>query len=144
VAADLGVTHVALPVSDLDASLAFYDAYARMRPVHTRTDPETGTRVAWISDATRPFVVVLIEASTVDACLGGTYCHIGMGVGSRSDIDRLCAQARAEHRKVFGPLDSGPPVGYWAYIVDPDGHNLELSYGQEVALTVATQRTSDD
>jgi hypothetical protein len=27
-------------------------------------------------------------------------------------------------------------VGYWAYIVDPDGHNLEISYGQEVGFTV--------
>ncbi len=37
---------------------------------------------------------------------------------------------------MFGPIDSGPPVGYWGYIVDPDGHNLELSYGQEVGLTI--------
>ena len=37
---------------------------------------------------------------------------------------------------MLGPVDSGPPVGYWAYIVDPDGHNLEISYGQEVGLTV--------
>ena len=37
---------------------------------------------------------------------------------------------------VFGPIDSGPPVGYWGYIVDPDGHNLEISFGQEVGLTV--------
>jgi hypothetical protein len=33
-------------------------------------------------------------------------------------------------------MDSGYPVGYWGLIVDPDGHNLELSYGQEVALAV--------
>jgi catechol 2,3-dioxygenase-like lactoylglutathione lyase family enzyme len=135
-AADHGVTHVALPVRDLDASLDFYARYAQMQPVHRRTDPDTGTRVAWISDLTRPFVLVLIEVDAVDSCLGGTYCHIGFGVEQRDDIDRLCAQARAEERRVFGPLDSGPPVGYWAYIVDPDGHNLELSYGQEVGLAV--------
>jgi hypothetical protein len=41
---------------------------------------------------------------------------------------------------VFGPIDSGPPVGYWGYIVDPDGHNLELSFGQEVGLTVDQAR----
>jgi hypothetical protein len=32
--------------------------------------------------------------------------------------------------------DSGPPVGYFGVIVDPDGHNLELAFGQEVAFTV--------
>jgi predicted enzyme related to lactoylglutathione lyase len=44
--------------------------------------------------------------------------------------------AKDDGRTVLGPIDSGPPVGYWAYIADPDGHNLEISYGQEVGLTV--------
>jgi catechol 2,3-dioxygenase-like lactoylglutathione lyase family enzyme len=133
---DLGVTHVALPVTNLDASLAFYERFASMRVVHKRTDPSTETSVAWISDLTRPFVLVLIETATVESGLGGLFCHVGVGVRERSDVDRLCAMAKADGRTVLGPLDAGPPVGYWAYIVDPDGHNLEISYGQEVGLTV--------
>jgi catechol 2,3-dioxygenase-like lactoylglutathione lyase family enzyme len=133
---DVGVTHVALPVTNLDESLTFYERFASMKVVHKRTDPSTGTSVAWISDLSRPFVLVLIETATVDACVGGMYCHVGVGVGERSDVDRLCALAQQDGRTVFGPLDAGPPVGYWAYIVDPDGHNLEISYGQEVGLTV--------
>jgi catechol 2,3-dioxygenase-like lactoylglutathione lyase family enzyme len=136
VTVDQGVTHVALPVSDLAASLEFYERFAAMQVVHHRTDPDAGTSVAWISDLTRPFVLVLIEVATVDECLGGVYCHIGLGLARRTDVDELCELARRDGRKVFGPLDSGPPVGYWAYIVDPDGHNLEISYGQEVGLTV--------
>ncbi len=127
---------MALPVRDLDASLAFYATFADMRVVHRRTDPESGTSVAWISDLTRPFVLVLIEAANVDHGLGGVFCHIGLGVGERADVDRLVSTALAEGRTVMGPIDSGPPVGYWAYIVDPDGHNLEISFGQEVGLTV--------
>jgi catechol 2,3-dioxygenase-like lactoylglutathione lyase family enzyme len=123
-------------VTNLDASLAFYERYASMSVVHKRTDASTGSSVAWISDLTRPFVLVLIEAEAVDSRLGGVFCHVGVGVRERSDVDRLCAMAKDDGRTVFGPLDSGPPVGYWAYIVDPDGHNLELSYGQEVGLTV--------
>jgi catechol 2,3-dioxygenase-like lactoylglutathione lyase family enzyme len=133
---DRGVTHVALPVRNLDASLAFYSAYAAMEVVHRRTDPDTGMSVAWISDLTRPFVLVLIEAAKIDSGLGGVFCHIGLGVAERADVDRLAAAALAEGRTVMGPIDSGPPVGYWAYIVDPDGHNLEVSHGQEVGLTV--------
>ena len=34
------------------------------------------------------------------------------------------------------PEDSGPPVGYWALLRDPDGHTLEISYGQELKLAV--------
>jgi catechol 2,3-dioxygenase-like lactoylglutathione lyase family enzyme len=133
---DLGVTHVALPVTDLDTSLAFYERFASMTVVHRRLDPSTGTSVAWISDRTRPFVLVLIEVATVDTRLGGAYCHVGLGVAERADVDRLCTWAAQDGRRVFGPLDSGPPVGYWAYIVDPDGHNLEISHGQQVGLTV--------
>jgi catechol 2,3-dioxygenase-like lactoylglutathione lyase family enzyme len=136
VSIDLGVTHVALPVTDLDASLAFYERFASMTVVHRRTDASTGTSVAWISDRTRPFVLVLIEVATVDARLGGVYCHVGLGVPERGDVDRLCTWAAQDGLQVFGPMDSGPPVGYWAYIVDPDGHNLEISYGQEVGFTV--------
>jgi catechol 2,3-dioxygenase-like lactoylglutathione lyase family enzyme len=133
---DQGLTHVALPVTDLDASLAFYEKYAAMRVVHRRADPG-GTAVAWISDLTRPFVIVLIRVDTVDERLGGVFGHIGLGVAEQADVDRLCAEARAEGRPVYGPEDAGPPVGYWSYIVDPDGHNLEVSHGQEVGLTVA-------
>lgn len=63
---DFGLTHIALPVSDLDASIAFYAKYARMQVVHRRTDHSTGSDVVWISDRTRPFVIVLIEAPTVE------------------------------------------------------------------------------
>ena len=133
---DRGVTHVALPVTDLDASLAFYERYASMRAVHRRVDPGGGNSVAWVSDLTRPFVIVLIEVDRVDQRLGGVYGHLGIGVDDRAEVDRRCATAREEGRQVFGPIDSGPPVGYWGYIVDPDGHNLEISYGQEVAFTV--------
>jgi catechol 2,3-dioxygenase-like lactoylglutathione lyase family enzyme len=138
VTADRGVTHIALPVSDLDASLDFYSRFADMQVVHRREDSE-GSPVAWISDLTRPFVLVLIQA-TPDQCLGGTYCHIGLAVTSRAEVDRRCELARAEDRPVFGPLDYGPPVGYWAYVRDPDGHNLEISFGQEVAFTVERAR----
>jgi catechol 2,3-dioxygenase-like lactoylglutathione lyase family enzyme len=136
---DLGLTHVALPATDPDASVAFYERYAAMKVVHRRRDPATGMSVVWLSDLTRPFVIVLVEAEQVDGGLGG-FAHLGVACDSRAEVDRRCAEAASEGRTVLGPLDSGPPVGYWAFISDPDGHNLELSHGQEVALTV--QHTS--
>jgi catechol 2,3-dioxygenase-like lactoylglutathione lyase family enzyme len=36
---DIGLTHIALPVSNLDRSIAFYARYADMQVVHRRTDP---------------------------------------------------------------------------------------------------------
>ncbi len=130
---DHGFTHVALSVADLDASLEFYRRYADMTPVHRRTS-EDGTRVAWITDHTRPFVVVLLEHA-VTHTLGG-WSHLGVGVDSRDEVDRRLAGAAAEGLEVWGPTDAGPPTGYYGVIVDPDGHNLEVAHGQEVAFTV--------
>ena len=127
---DVGLTHVALPVTSLERSIAFYVAYAAMQVVHQRE----GT--VWLSDRTRPFVIVLIEAPSVDAPLL-PIAHLGVGCPTRDDIDRLCEKARSEGVLIEGPTDYGPPVGYWAFFRDPDGHTLELSHGQDVALTLA-------
>jgi len=134
VTVDVGLTHVALPVHDVDRSVAFYSRFAGMVEVHRRADPTTGARVSWIGDRTRPFVVVLLEQAP-EMSLDG-WAHLGVACRDRDDVDRLVAEARAAGHEVMGPLDDGPPVGYWGIIVDPDGHNLELSYGQEVGTAV--------
>lgn len=133
---DHGLTHIALGVADLDASIAFYAEYGGFEVVHRRLDVDTGHQVAWISDLTRPFVVVLMQDGTPGSPLGA-HNHLGIAVDSRAEVDRLVARAHTEGRVVLGPHDYGPPVGYWAIVVDPDGHNLEVAHGQEVGLTVA-------
>jgi len=133
---DVGLTHVALMVSDLAASCDFYARFAAMQVVHERRDAASGAGVAWLSDLTRPFAVVLIEGGAIDHRLAGSN-HLGVGVASRAEVDRLAALAAAEGILVFGPEDAGYPVGYWAMVRDPDGHHLEVAHGQEVGLTVA-------
>jgi catechol 2,3-dioxygenase-like lactoylglutathione lyase family enzyme len=127
---DIGLTHVALPVRSLAASVAFYGKYANMHPVHQRSG------VVWVSDRTRPFALVLIEtASEIKPLL--PMAHLGVGVGSREEVDRLCRLAREEQCLAREPHDSGPPVGYWALMRDPDGHTLEIAFGQELGHAVA-------
>lgn len=131
---DQGLTHVALTVADLDASVAFYADYAGFEVVHRREDPG-GSQVAWISDLTRPFVIVLIQVADPTYPLAG-FNHLGVGVASRDEVDRLAAKAADDDRLLLGPVDSGYPVGYWAFIRDPDGHTLEVAHGQEVGLAI--------
>lgn len=130
---DVGLTHVALPVRNLDESLAFYDRYAGMQVVHRRDG------VVWLSDKTRPFVIVLMETPDVPHPLRPP-AHLGAACESREEIDRLCALAQDDGCLVSGPTDYGPPVGYWAFLRDPDGHTLEISHGQDVGLAVAGSR----
>ena len=121
-------THVALPVSDLDTSIAFYEKWARLAVLELVEEP--GTRAARLGDGTRPFVLVLIEGSpSPEHSLDG-FGHLGIECESRADVDRLSAEAHAAGCLRHGPIDSGPPRGYWALLGDPDGHQLELSHGQ--------------
>jgi catechol 2,3-dioxygenase-like lactoylglutathione lyase family enzyme len=132
---DIGLTHVALIVTDPDASIAFYEKYAAMRVVHRQVDADTHRTVVWLNDRTRPFVSVLIETDKVDAPLR-PFAHLGVGWRSREEVERLCTEAVSDGCLHSGPTDSGYPVGYWAFLSDPDGNTLEISYGQEIALTV--------
>jgi catechol 2,3-dioxygenase-like lactoylglutathione lyase family enzyme len=122
---DIGLTHIALPVSDVEQSIKFYSKYAVMQVVHRRIDAAAGVAVVWLSDRTRPFVIVLIQTESVHPVLS-PLAHLGVGCKSREYMDSLCDLAR----------HSGYPIGYWAFLRDPDGHTLELSYGQEIGFTV--------
>lgn len=132
---DIGLTHIALPASDIERSIDFYSTYAQMQVVHRRIDQETGVAVVWLTDATRPFVLVLIQTASVQPILS-PLAHLGVGCKSREDMDHLCQKAASEGVLLDSPKDSGYPIGYWAFLRDPDGHTLELSYGQEIGLTV--------
>lgn len=131
---DIGLTHIALPVTDIEKSVAFYAKFAAMEIVHQRDD------AVWLSDKTRPFVIVLLRAPRVDAPLL-PMAHLGVGCARREDVERLCEAAKSDGILIGGPNDSGPPVGYWALLRDPDGHTLELAHGQEVGLTVDRARS---
>lgn len=133
---DNGLTHIALPVSNIDRSIEFYATYADMKIIHRRIDAETGVAVVWLSDGTRPFAIVLIETDSVQTILS-PIAHLGIGCQSREDMDALCDRARQAGVLIQEQKDSGYPIGYWAFLRDPDGHTLELSYGQEIGLTVA-------
>ena len=101
---DVGLTHVALTVTDLAASIDFYARYAGLEVVHQREG------VVWLSDHTRPFVVVLAEEARVDHPLR-PFGHLGTACASRDEVDRLCALARAEGRLLTAPrIRARPPV----------------------------------
>lgn len=132
---DIGLTHIALPVTNIEHSVKFYAAYAGMKVNHRRIDAETGAAVVWLCDHTRPFVIVLIQTDSVYPVLS-PLAHLGVGCKSRRHVDELCTRARQEGILIEEPKDSGYPIGYWAFLKDPDGHTLEISYGQEIGLTV--------
>lgn len=132
---DVGFTHVAFVVRDLDKSIDFYKLYAGMDVVHRREpDVPDARKVAWLSDHTRPFALVLVQADKVTDTPLGHFGHLGVACASREEIDKKIQIARAQGVLRRKPEDAGEPVGYYVFFADPDGNTLELSYGQRVGL----------
>jgi catechol 2,3-dioxygenase-like lactoylglutathione lyase family enzyme len=131
VTTDTGFSHIALQVSDIDASIAFYQRWAGLTIVDRLEDPKSGAKAARMSDPTRGerFAVALVQHGELAHRLGGM-SHLGVGCKNRAEVDRLAKEADAEGCLRHGPIDAGFPLGYWAFLADPDGHQLELSYGQ--------------
>ena len=122
-------THVALPVSDAAVSAAFYERWANLVPFETVEDAG-GAKAVRLGRDNLAFVLVLIQGpEAVLHALDG-FGHIGVDCVSRDEVDRLSAEASEAGCLRHGPIDSGPPRGYWSVVVDPDGHQLELSFGQ--------------
>jgi lactoylglutathione lyase len=143
------LTHIALPVRNLDAQLVFYARHTTMRVISTRKDDVTGLRTAWLANERdiRPgggarFVIVLIEGSLPRDVVGDemkeeytfltSISHLGISLDSREDVDRIAAIAKEEGTLVLGPMYRNEIVGYICLVRDPDGNNVEFSVEQDL------------
>ena len=102
-----------------------------MQVMHRRVDSDTHRSVVWLSDRTRPFVIVLIEADKVDMPLR-PFAHLGVGCRSRDEVDRLCRDAASDGRLDSGPTDSGYPAGYWAFSPTRTATPLKFRMGRKL------------
>jgi catechol 2,3-dioxygenase-like lactoylglutathione lyase family enzyme len=125
------LTHIALGVADIDRTIAFYRKHVGLRVVHERNDG--GMRVVWLGEDEPDvdFVLVLLPTGSSSAA-GGNLLHLGFAVGSREEVDAAAAAARADGILAAEPVYGGPIVGYFCIVADPDGNQVEFSYGQPI------------
>ena len=141
------LTHIALPVRDLDAHLAFWAKYTRMEKIHERYDEDTHLRTAWLANSrdktekAARFVVVLMEGKLPTQITGDikeeygflrSIAHLGISLDSRDDVDRVAEMAKEDGILVLGPMYRNPVVGYICLVRDPDGNNVEFSVEQDL------------
>ncbi len=133
-------THIALPSSDLDAAIAFYEEFTPLVLLSRREDDDGQS--AWLSHAKQtenPFVLVLVmfwRDQGKRQPIMAPFAHIGIEMPKRADVDRVAERARAAMCLTWEPQDIGPPVGYVCAITDPDGNVVEISHDQGVYATV--------
>lgn len=130
-------THVALPIADVDASIAFYERHTPLRLLDRRVDGDGS--VAWLSDpdtVDAPFVLVLAHFFS-DAEKGrqptlAPFAHIGIELPTREAVDEIAARGEADGCLAWPAQWIPPPVGYVCALTDPDGNMVEFSYDQGI------------
>jgi lactoylglutathione lyase len=139
------LTHIALPVRDLDATLAFFAKYTTLVNIHERVDRESGLRSVWlanqrdVTDEGARFVIVLICGKLPTKVTGDikeeygflrSISHLGISLDSRDQVDQIAAMAKEDGCLLLGPMYRNEVVGYICIVTDPDGNNVEFSVEQ--------------
>jgi catechol 2,3-dioxygenase-like lactoylglutathione lyase family enzyme len=122
--------HVGITVSDFERSRAFYER--ALQPLGIAVMMEyhrNGSRGAGFG-SNRPFFWVNVGAEQTRGNL-----HIAFTADSRAQVDAFHASAIAAGGRDNGPPGLRPhyhPAYYGAFVLDPDGHNIEaVSHGPE-------------
>ena len=83
---DVGFTHVAFTVRCLASSIDFYTRYTAMTVIHQREpDLPSARKVAWLSDRTRPFALVLVQSDDPADTPLGPFGHLGVACATQAD-----------------------------------------------------------
>jgi catechol 2,3-dioxygenase-like lactoylglutathione lyase family enzyme len=121
----LVIDHVTVGVSDLASSCAFYEA--ALEPIglsQARTHDALPGEVEFGPDGLTDFAI-----STAYAV--GAPVHVAFAADSREQVDAFHAGALAAGGRDHGAPGTRPEYSqryYGAFVLDPDGHNIEAVF----------------
>jgi catechol 2,3-dioxygenase-like lactoylglutathione lyase family enzyme len=121
-------THITITVSNIDRSVDFYTSLCGLSVLRDRRREGGGT--IWLGHKPHQgedptFALVISEGEVRDRL-----DHFGFQCESKEEVDAIAELAKSQGVLVYPPHDSGGVVGYWTIIRDPDGHNVEFTFGQ--------------
>jgi len=134
-------THVALPVCDLEATIAWYERFTPLRLLMRRQDSDGVS--AWIGQpdmVDKPFIIVLVsffrdQPKGPQAVLA-PFAHLGMELPTQEAVDEVAALGREDGCLIWEPQQLPAPIGYVCALRDPDGNVVEFSFDQGVFAKV--------
>ena len=133
-------THIALRVHDLDASIAWYEAFTPLQLLDRHQDDDGyGAWLGQPDTVDKPFVLVLAQflpgsdpfADYPQEVLA-PFAHFGIELPERADIDAVAARGEEAGCLAMSPAQMPDPIGYICMLRDPDGNMVEFSYDQGV------------
>ena len=128
------IDHVQLVVRDLSASKAFYEAvFAVLNIPLGGSDKD----YFWADE----LFISTAQSDAAQGSLTGRH-HLAFQAKDRATVDAFYAAARAHGGKDNGPPGERPyhPGYYAAFVLDPDGNNIEAVYHGEATRTADSVR----
>lgn len=140
-------THIALRVTDIDATIAWFEEFTPLKLIDKRQDDAGfGAWLGMPGKTNNPFLLVLAQfledkdpfAASPLAKLA-PFAHLGIEMPQRDDIDAIAAKATEAGCLAMPPTMMPPPIGYITMLTDPDGNMIEFSWDQGVYATLQEQ-----
>ncbi len=130
-------THIALPSTDIDASIAWYEKYTPLRLLERREDADGyGAWLGHPDNGDKPFILVLVsffrDQANGPQPIMAPFAHIGIELPSEEAVRDVAALGRADGCLTWEPQWMPDPIGYICACTDPDGNVIEFSFDQGV------------
>lgn len=137
-------THVALRVSDIDATIDWYTTMTPLELVDRREDDlGYGAWLGMPGETNNPFILVVAQFfpetdpfKDAPKEVLAPFAHLGMELPSKEAVDEIAARGEAAGCLAMPARMMPPPIGYICMLSDPDGNMVEFSWDQGVYATL--------
>lgn len=137
-------THIALRVSNMDETIAWYEEFTPLELIDRREDDAGyGAWLGMPGKTNNPFILVLAQFfpdkdpfSAAPIATLAPFAHLGIELVSKDAVDELAARAAEKGCLGMPPTMMPAPIGYITMLRDPDGNTIEFSWDQGIYATM--------
>ena len=130
-------THIALPCTDMDKTIEWYETFTPLRLLDRREDADG--QGAWLGhpyQGDKPFILVLVsffrDQDKGPQPIMAPFAHIGIEMPTKQMVDDVAERGKAAGCLSWPPQMMPDPIGYICALTDPDGNMIEFSFDQGV------------